>query len=489
MHRIQSLFRHTAIYGIGDLLGRAVAVLLVPIYARHLTPEDNGIISLAFAVIGFSAVFYSLGLNPALVRLLSGKTDLAAHRTAFSSAFYALLLIGLTLSFLMWTQAHTFSQALFQTPEYRDIFRLIAAIVLLDALSEPLFSACRARQRSLYYAVVRLAQHTLQLGLTAYLIAGLDHGPIAVFHANIASSLFALCAIAPVALSLLRPAFNTDDLRNLLAFGLPFVPSALSILIINLSDRFLIRYFLGLDDLGVYSIAYKLGLPVFFIVKALHAAWAPAVLNGNNTDETRHLCARITTYFAVIGAFACLVLATYARELIGLIAGANAPAYLPGANVAILAALAFFFYGFYVLLTAGVYAEGRAGSLPAIVGAGAGINLIANLILLPRIGFVAAAWSTLMAYAVMAGLLFLSVRRFYPVPCEYARLGKVAVAATVVFLALSRYLHDATTEGIIARGIFLVGYPLILWGWHFFIPGEWQQLCARRNKTSNTQNP
>ena len=55
--RIKSLAQHTAVYGMGDLLGRAVSILLVPIYARHLTPADNGILSLAFAFIGFSAVF------------------------------------------------------------------------------------------------------------------------------------------------------------------------------------------------------------------------------------------------------------------------------------------------------------------------------------------------------------------------------------------------------------------------------------------------
>ena len=474
--RIKSLAQHTAVYGMGDLLGRAVSILLVPIYARHLTPADNGILSLAFAFIGFSAVFYSLGLNPALIRLLSGKTDLGKHRAAFSSTFLALLVTGVILSSLIWINAESLARYLLGSANYSAIFELIAAVVLLDALSEPLFTLCRARQRSFHYAIVRVIQYTLQLGLTAYFIASLGRGPIAVFEANLISSLFALIVMLPVGLRLIRPTFDVRALRELLRFGLPFVPSAFSFLIISLSDRFLIRFFLDLDNLGIYGITYKIGLPIFFIVKAFRSAWAPAVLDETEEDETRQMCARVTTYFTLFGIFGCLILATFAREIIVLIAGDNAQIYLDGIRVVPLVGLAFFFYGLYIILTAGVYAKGRAGSLPFIVGTGACVNIAINIFLLPKIGFIAAAYSTLIAHVLMTILLYLIVRRFYPVPYEYGRLGKICVAGTIVFVVLSPYIHDTSIQGIIARIIFVAGYPLILWGWRFFTPREWRRL-------------
>lgn len=466
--RIKSLAQHTAVYGMGDLLGRAVSILLVPIYARHLTSADNGILSLAFAFIGFSAALYSLGLNPALIRLLSGKTDLGKHRAAFSSAFWALFATGVILSSLVWTNAGSLAHHLLGSSDYSAIFELIAVVVLLDALSEPLFTLCRARQRSFHYAIVRVIQHTLQLGLTAYFIAILGRGPIAVFEANLISSLFALIVMFPVGLRMIRPAFDVRALRELLRFGFPFVPSAFSFLIISLSDRFLIRFFLDLDDLGIYGITYKLGLPIFFVVKAFRSAWAPAVLDETEEEETRQMCARVTTYFTLFGIFGCLILATFAREIIVLIAGDNAPTYLEGIRVVPIVGLAFFFHGLYIILTAGVYAEGRAGSLPFIVGTGACVNVAINIFLLPEIGFIAAAYSTLIAHVLMTVLLFLIVRRFYPIPYDYGRLGKICVAGAVVFIVLSPHIHDTSIEGVIARVIFVAGYPLILWGWRFF---------------------
>ena len=476
--RIRSLTRHTAIYGIGDLLGRVVSILLLPVYARLLTAEDNGVRTLAFACIGFCTVFYSLGINQALIRYLSGENDPADRRTRFSSAFWTLLFIGLLLSSALGLASAPLARYLLGSEAHTSIFHLVAIIIFLDTLSEPLFALCRARQQSVAYAAVRLVQHTLQMGLTVTLIVGFGIGVEAIFWSNVASSAFALFALLPLGWKQFRLTWDRATVRDLLSFGVPFVPSALAVMVINLSDRFLIKFYLGLDATGVYDISYKFGLPMLLVVRAFRSAWAPALLSVPDPGEARAVCARVTTYFSMAAVLLFLCIAAFSRELILLVSGHNAPVYLPGQAVVPLIALAYLFYGLYVILTAGIYAEARTRMLPAIVGAGAVLNVGLNLLLIPRLGFVVAAWSTLAAYTLMAVLLYLNVRRFYPVPYEYRRLVKVGVAGSVVFLSMFPYLHDTTPAGIVARGIFLLGYPLILWGWNFFDPREWKHLTA-----------
>ena len=108
---------------------------------------------------------------------------------------------------------------------------------------------------------MRLAQHTLQIGLTVFLIAGLGYGLRAAFWSNIASSGFAFLALLPVAWRSLRPAYDFRILRDLLGFGLPFVPSTVAVLITELSDRFLVKFYVGLEGATVYGVGYKFGLP------------------------------------------------------------------------------------------------------------------------------------------------------------------------------------------------------------------------------------
>lgn len=475
-HPILNLLRHALTYGVGDIAGRAVAVILLPIYARLLTDAENGQIAIGFALVGFCAVFYSLGLNQALIKYLSGTGSADADRAVrrFSSAFWSLAGVAACVTGLVVTLAEPIAARILSGPGDADIVVLLGVIVLLDTLSEPIFSLCRARQRSVRFAATRLVQHTLQISLIAYLIAFEGWGVRAVFVSNVVSSSFALLAMFPVAVPYLRPVFSRDLLRELLAFGVPFVPSAVSLLIVSLSDRLLIEHFLGLKALGVYSITFKVALPMLVIVRAFRSAWAPGLLAVADPEQARHVCARITTYFAGTASFAILVTVAFKAELVRLIAGANAETYLPGAVVIPIVTLSHFLYGFYVILTAGVFAEGRSRVLPMVVVAGAIVNIGLNLTFIPSHGYVAAAWSSVAANGAMALLLYANTRRFYPVPFEYRRLSKAAIAAVVVAVTLS--VEGAVPGGVFGRVAVLAAYPLILFGWRFVEPAEWHSL-------------
>ena len=474
---IRSLARHTAVYSVGDFVGRAVAVLLLPLYMRALTTEANGLISISFALIGFSGVLYSLGLNQALIRFLSGvRVDNDLDRRRFSTAFFTLLVMGTTISSLMWTCAEELAGFALGTIDNADILRMLAVIIFLDTLSEPLFTLCRARQHSTRFALARLCQNTLQMVLIVYLIAFRGEGVRAVFAANIVSSAFAFLVMAPVAMGALRPVFRLDLLRELLRFGLPFVPSAVSALVISLSDRFLIEHFLGLEALGVYGVAFKFSIPMLLIVRAFRSAWAPGVLAVKDPREAREVCARITTYFLTSAAIMFLFVVGFSRELVTIVGGGRAMDYVDAHSVIPLVTLGHVLYGVYVILTAGVYAEGRTRMLPAVVAVGASLNVAVNLVMIPQIGYIAAAWSTVAANTVMVALLYVITRRFYPVPYEFTRIGKVIAATVIVAVALGRFSADITTAGTAARFITLLAYPLILWGWGFLEPREWQDL-------------
>ena len=54
--------------------------------------------------------------------------------------------------------------------------------------------------------------------------------------------------------------------------------------------------------------------------------------------------------------------------------------------------------------------------------------------------------------------------------------GRYVLRGRLFFVVLSPHLQDTSLEGVIARAIFVAGYPLILWGWRFFTPREWRRL-------------
>ena len=97
--------------------------------------------------------------------------------------------------------------------------------------------------------------------------------------------------------------------------------------------------------------------------------------------------------------------------------------------------IGYLFNGMYVNFMAGIYIEKKTSHLPYITGIGAAVNVVANLLMIPKYGMLGAAWATLFAYAAMALVLYFVSHRFYPVHYEYARLLKIWLALVVVVLA------------------------------------------------------
>ncbi|HIE05162.1 MAG TPA: hypothetical protein EYP61_10420, partial [Candidatus Latescibacteria bacterium] len=96
--------------------------------------------------------------------------------------------------------------------------------------------------------------------------------------------------------------------------------------------------------------------------------------------------------------------------------------------------------------------------LPPVVGASAALNLALNLLLIPRIGMIGAAWATLAAYSAMTSTLFLWARKLYLVPYDFLRAGGLVSVAGGTFLLASLF------PSVLRWGVVLIGYPILAFG-------------------------
>jgi O-antigen/teichoic acid export membrane protein len=153
-----------------------------------------------------------------------------------------------------------------------------------------------------------------------------------------------------------------------------------------------------------------------------------------------------------------------------------APKFWIGLEIVPVILLAYVFLGIYNNLIAGIYIEKRTALLPVVTFAAAAMNVAANYLLIPPWGLMGAALATLVSYVLMAILLYVLVRRIYPVPYEWARLGKIAVAAIVVIAGGFLAQHTGFTLGL--KTLVLVMFPVLLYVFRFYVPGEMKVLSG-----------
>src|SRR6185503_17738425 len=130
-------------------------------------------------------------------------------------------------------------------------------------------------------------------------------------------------------------------------------------------------------------------------------------------------------------AWVALGVAVLGKEMLVLMTPRN-PAFRAAAPVIPLVALAYLLHGVFLLTSIGIGIEKKARYYPIVTGAAAAVNVALNFALIPRLGMMGAAWATVAAYAVMAGLGGTLSQRLYPIPFERARLFAILAAAVAV---------------------------------------------------------
>jgi O-antigen/teichoic acid export membrane protein len=245
-------------------------------------------------------------------------------------------------------------------------------------------------------------------------------------------------------------------------------------MMIQVINRPIMDVMMGKGAVGVFQANYRLGIVMMLFVSMFDFAWRPFFLSHAADRDARPMFARIMTYYVVVACTLFLGFSLFIRDLVTLPIFAGrplvAPAYWGGLDLVPPVLLGYLFLGLYNNLLAGVYIEKRTALLPAVTIAGAATNIAGTILFIPLWGMMGAAWATFLAYFVMASVLFLLVRRFYPLPYEWGRLLKVACSAGIVF-ALFLLAGGGEGSAAVKAGLLLLFLcSLILF--RFFDPEE-----------------
>jgi O-antigen/teichoic acid export membrane protein len=240
------------------------------------------------------------------------------------------------------------------------------------------------------------------------------------------------------------------------------MPANIALWALNLADRIQVQRLAGHTELGAYSVAARVAVPVLVIMGAFQNAWAPFAheLRGQHGDErAKRTYAAVLSYWAVVMGWALVGITMVAPPYIAYALPGKAHSAEP--VVALLGA-GIVLYGGYLVVNIGVTISRRTRMTPLIAGTAAAVNLGLNFWAIPAWGIVGAGVTTVVGYAVLLLLGWANAQRSYPVPYDWWRVGKVA-AVVAAFMALSEWAIPATGAAAIAIRLLLVAaFPLAL---------------------------
>lgn len=438
------LSKQTMVYGIGYVAARMINFLLLPFYSYHISPEAYGAVSLIYAFIAFLNIFYHYGLESAFLRFYSRTGEAEGHgkKDVFSTVLSSLLITSIVFSLLIWLAAPALSRGILNSANYTHIIRMTAGILFLDAMYLIPLHYLRINNKAFIFTMITLVNVLINVSLNIYLIRYRGMGIEGVFISNLVASGFSFLVLIPVVIKNFNAQFSRSLWKKLILFGLPFVPSGLSSMIIELSDRYMLQWFKGLEDVGLYSAGHKLGIFMMLVVMAFRFAWQPFFLQKHDDPNAPRLFSKIMTWFVFLMSIVFLAVSFFIKEIVAFeIMGRHiiAQNYWAGITVVPLILAAYLFNGIYINFHPAIFYTGKTWVISIVVGIAAIINVVLNLILIPQVGMIGAGVSSLSAYVFMAISTYMIVRRWMQVPYEWVNLSIMFIltlALTIIFFTI-----------------------------------------------------
>ncbi|MBK7572623.1 MAG: polysaccharide biosynthesis protein [Bacteroidetes bacterium] len=434
----KKLVGQTAIYGLSSILGRLLNYLLVPIYTRVFEAGEYGVVTQLYSYIALMTVIFTYGLDISFFRYFqSEKGNPKVYSTSlmsiiFSSLFFGglIILFAPQLSGIIGT-----ADDIAKPGQSRSLYiSMFAAVLAFDAITAIPFAMLRQQNKAKRFVFIRLVGIVSNVGLNLFFlvicpwilksnptswIASIyypDFGVGYVFVINAISSFVCLILLLP---EILRVDWSFDKQlwKEMMIYSFPLMIAGLAGMINETFDRVLIPILIAdkstaMAQLGIYGACYKLSILMTLFIQTFRYAAEPFFFSHSTKENPQKTYADVMNYFVIVCGFIFLGIMLF-MDVIEVFIGEKFRSGLPVVPILLMANLClgvFYNLSIWYKLTN----KTRWGAILSLIGAI--VTLTLNFALIPVLGYMGAAWTTLICYAVMMIISYFLGQKHYPVP-------------------------------------------------------------------------
>jgi O-antigen/teichoic acid export membrane protein len=483
--KLLQLARHSAVYGVGSIASKLLAILLLPVYVRFLEPADYGAAEAILMLDLFVVAIVKLGLQNSMMRFWHqerehGRGDTVIRATVTTMVVTSLLGAGVLLAFARPLAG------LYLEDASRYQFIWIAAFgVVCTTIYSTLTSIYRLQQRPATFLTVQLINIALSATFTLVFVIALDWNAAGLLLGNFMGTFAMIPVVGFMQRRYLVPSRGRGLLRPMLRFGLPTMPMAVANQGLTLIDRTVLAHVAGLTQVGLYALGSRFAQVVMLMVVALQMSWQPFAYSIKDDEEARRTYAEVMSWFVAGIGWLVVAASLLAEPVVRII---TRPAYYDAAPVVPVLALAAGVYGVYFIAGIGALRVKKSGYHIVVAACALVTSLVANIVLVPMYGVMGAAVAALLANGVLSGTMVIRAQRVFPVPYQVGRIVR-ALVVILALVALPAVLSPTGAASWTIRCVLVAAYPALLVAMGFMPLREVRRLLhvARRRRGAATK--
>lgn len=440
------LVKHSGIYGVGFVLSKTVGFLMIPVYTRYLSPKDYGVLELLDLIIFFVGIFVAAGIQAAVFRFYAAYNEDRDKKEVVMTAYVYTAAANFLFTLFLTIWAEQTAHLVLGSASYAHLVRVVAWTLSFASVCEIPLCYWRAREQSAVVMWIGLGRTVLGASTLAFALAVAKGGIVGAVYANLVANGLAGIVLSIAMFRTVPFGTSIPKLKEMLRFAIPLIPLTFCSFVLTFSDRFFLREFATLAEVGVYSLAYKLGAIVALLVNGpFGMVWAGRQFELAKRDDGPHMYAKIATYLMFLSLLTGLGISIFSKEVITWFVNRS---YWGARTLVPLIAFTYVLQNLRAVTMSGIFVKKDTKSIAVVSVVTTILNLGLNYVLIKHFFAFGAASATLLTF-VFNLLFFLYIgQRAYYVRYEYGRMMLSVVAAIGLYI-VSTLNHRADALGVL----------------------------------------
>lgn len=395
---MSKVIKNTIYYSIGEVVPRVISFLLLPILTTYLTTKEYGINSYTTTVMTFVFVIGSLSLNTFVLKNYYVIKDENERKQLIGSMFLFICYFNLILVLLqILVFPYIINYFEIKVP-FNPYFILSIVNNFFDVISIIPLVLFRVKEDAKGFLFLSLSRIILQFIGTYIFVVMLGKGLEGSYYARLIVNIPFLFLFFYVIKKDAIMKMQFSLLKEAMKFSLPLLPGSIAYLFVSLSDRIILERYVGLQELGVYSVAATLALVLNIVIQALYKTFEPVLFrefNNEGFEEVNLGFYKIYLFALIVAAFAT---ACFSKEFFLIATSAE---FIPAYKIVPFLLLSVIIAGVNTYLNILMIAlnKQKIVSVLAIISGISSVGL--NFLLIPKFGIYGAVIASTTSFLIV----------------------------------------------------------------------------------------
>lgn len=457
MGKYSYFLKNIGLLTISSFATKLLNFLLVPLYTNILTTTEYGIFDLVYTTVSLMIPIFTLDINDSVIRFTLDKNCNKGNVLSIGIK----LSLASTLLVVAFVTANSFFGFWGEIKPYSVHFLLFYIGYLFIQFVQ---SFARGADKILELSITGIIQTVLLVALNILFLVVFNFGIVGYFCAftisNTASGII-LCILIKI-----WTYFGVDDRRKkvqkeMIQYSRPLVLNMVSWWINNASDRYIVTWLCGVSVNGVYSVGYKIPSILNVFQTIFNQAWQLSTVKELDDADAEQFYTRIYVTYNFLIVICCSVLIIVSKGLAYLLYAKeffDAWIYVPFLLVSIV-------FGAMSGVIGGIfqaYRDSKTQSRSTLIGAG--VNIIANILLVKLLGAIGATIATAISYFIVFIVRKKYVKRYININNNIIKDGityAMLLTQSILIISFSSFLILYTIEILLFAGIIFVNKKTI----------------------------